>query len=244
MIKLTVDFDWYTCGFKVGRVMDERFPLSGGGFKLMNQRRPGGPTTVGEAEASQFSATPATLPPTATLTTTTQSIQALTTTTSSSTVADTTAGPGSSTTPSDLDTSPTHSSTAGIDAEKDSGTKNGGGGLSAVAMAGIGVGAGVAVIAVAGLWFLCYWRGRRKALATAAATSHQQQTEEEQRKGDVIKTPGSGTQQSPSSYYGQEHFGKEDIKGKPQLSELGAVETGRHEVDGGGHGWQNRVELA
>ena len=224
----------------------------------MNITRPGmGPDesrgiTVGAEEAAQYSAT-ANLPKTS-------STRSETTSTPTSSFATTTTGASSSSTSgagNADNTSPTDPANASDDSTANDGKEEGGGGLSPAAMAGIGVGAGVAVIAAAGLWFLCYWRGRRR--KAAAVTTHQQQQQMEEEHGrngghHDAEMPGNGTfaELSTSSYCAEVEAGTADVKwngSPPQVSELGApVESERrYEVDGtshGGHGWGNRAELA
>ncbi|KAL0468430.1 hypothetical protein QR685DRAFT_340811 [Neurospora intermedia] len=139
------------------------------------------------------------------------------------------------------------------------GAKKDRGGLSTGAIAGIAAGSATLGIVMAALAFWVFWRRRKSQLtaaAAAAATASASTADstspgggggegETQEKGAMTTYFKAELEDSPRPCRNELDgaWKGAEVKEKARLSELGAVEQQRHEIDGGGD-WHNRFELA
>ncbi|KAK3485429.1 uncharacterized protein B0T23DRAFT_400006 [Neurospora hispaniola] len=142
------------------------------------------------------------------------------------------------------------------------GAKKDRGGLSTGAIAGIAAGSATLGIVMAALAFWVFWRRRKSQLtaAAAAATASASTANSTSPGGGGGGGEGEGETQEKgamTTYFKAEledsprpcrneldgTWKGAEVKEKARLSELGAVEQQRHEIDGGGD-WHNRFELA
>lgn len=140
------------------------------------------------------------------------------------------------------------------------GAKKDRGGLSTGAIAGIAAGSATLGIVMAALAFWVFWRRRKSQLtaAAAAATASASTADstspgggggegegETQEKGAMTTYFKAELEDSPRPCRNELDgtWKGAEVKEKARMSELGAVEQQRHEIDGGGD-WHNRFELA
>ncbi|EAA28752.2 hypothetical protein GE21DRAFT_9926 [Neurospora crassa] len=145
-----------------------------------------------------------------------------------------------------------------------SGVKKDRGGLSTGAIAGIAAGSATLGIVMAALAFWVFWRRRKSQLtaAAAAAATASASTADNTSPGGGEGGGGGGEGETQEKGAMTTYFKAEledsprpcrneldgtwkgaEVKEKARMSELGAVEQQRHEIDGGGD-WHNRFELA
>ncbi|KAK3496223.1 hypothetical protein B0T13DRAFT_488901 [Neurospora crassa] len=141
-----------------------------------------------------------------------------------------------------------------------SGAKKDRGGLSTGAIAGIAAGSATLGIVMAALAFWVFWRRRKSQLTAAAAAAAASASTADNTSPGGGEGGGQGVTQAKgamTTYFKAEledsprpcrneldgTWKGAEVKEKARMSELGAVEQQRHEIDGGGD-WHNRFELA